>query len=313
MSKILITISLLFISFSHTQNIEVSGVKFKDNRIWVKVLTEEGEKIKFYTDTYGPYDCINEKTLSKLTTPIHRLNPENKIHDDFFKEGFNRYINFPKLSKGQFFPGVQLLDELYLSIPTAKGDEIFICPDHIYYKENQLGKHWFYNRIWTFDYLNKKLIFHREGIENTIIDSTHIVNIRFAGDAPLIPVIIDGEEYEFLFDTGAMAGLTDDALQILDDGLRNWRGTSFLRASIFDELRDSHPEWIYIEDANSYSKNDLLVVEYIEIGGYIVGPVEFLRQEMTGLDWSGGAIGGSAFQYFTITLDYPNKYAIFHK
>ena len=86
----------------------------------------------------------------------------------------------------------------------------------------------------------------------------------------------------------------------------------FYRASIFDELRNAHPEWKYIENANSYSKNALLVVESIEIAGYTVGPVEFLRQDLTGYDWS-GAIGGSAFQYFTITLDYPNKYVLFTK
>jgi len=308
-----ILIFILFLSSIYSQGNEVLGAKFKDNRIWVTVFTEDSIKIKFYTDTFGPYDCINEKTLSKLTSQIHTISSDNKIHDDLIKEGFNRYIIFPQLSNGYYFPDIKLVDELNLSIPTAKGNEIFICPDEIYYKENQLGKHWFYNRIWTFDYINKKLIFHNESIDNTIIDSTHIVNIRFSGNSPLIPVKIDGIEYEFLFDTGAMVGLTDYALKILDNGLGNWRGTSFLRASIFNELRDAHPEWKYIENANSYSKNALLVVESIEIAGYTVGPVEFLRQEFTRLNWSGGAIGGSAFQYFTITLDYPNKYILFTK
>ena len=157
------------------------------------------------------------------------------------------------------------------------------------------------------------MIFHSESIDTVNFKNTNIINIRFAGNAPLIPVKIDGNEYEFLFDTGAMVGLTDDALQILDDGLGNWRGTSFLRASIFNELRDAHPEWIYIENACSYSKEALLVVESIEIAGYKIGPVEFIRRDLVGLDWSGGAIGGSVFQYFTITLDYPNKYVLFTK
>ena len=114
-----ILISLLFLSSIYSQGNEVLGSKFKDNRIWVTVLTEDGEKIKFYTDTYGPYDCINEKTLSKLTSQIHTLNSENKIHDNLIKEGFNRYINFPHLRKGHYFPEIQLVDELHLSIPSS--------------------------------------------------------------------------------------------------------------------------------------------------------------------------------------------------
>ena len=136
-----ILIFILFLSSIYPQIIEVLGTKFKDNRIWVTVLTEDGEKIKFYTDTYGSYDCITEKTFSKLTSPIHTLNSENNIHDDLIKEGFNRYINFPHLRKGYYFPEIQLVDELNLSIPSSIGNEIFICPDDIYYKENQLGKH----------------------------------------------------------------------------------------------------------------------------------------------------------------------------
>ena len=95
-----IHILILFLSSIYSQGNEVLGAKFKDNRIWVTVFTEDSIKIKFYTDTFGPYDCINEKTLSKITSQIHTLSSENKIHDNLIKEGFNRYINFPTFARG---------------------------------------------------------------------------------------------------------------------------------------------------------------------------------------------------------------------
>jgi hypothetical protein len=59
----------------------------------------------------------------------------------------------------------------------------------------------------------------------------------------------------------------------------------------------------------------------LSVGGYSVGPVSFTARPDKNFDrisqWMGktvhGALGGSAFKFFRITVDYPNATAYFEK
>ena len=91
-------------------------------------------------------------------------------------------------------------------------------------------------------------------------------------------------------------------------------GGSFIAASIFDKWRKEHPEWKYYKEADK--NRDVIEVPIVKIGDIEVGPVLFSKRRDE--DWSKGmiktmdkivkgAIGGSAFKYLKVTIDYNSE------
>ncbi len=90
---------------------------------------------------------------------------------------------------------------------------------------------------------------------------------------PRIPVMIDGDTLDLLFDTGVATDLTNTALQFLKDNRPAIRATSFITASVFERWRKAHPDWRVIENAENKTKSARIEVPEIKIGGYLTGAV----------------------------------------
>jgi hypothetical protein len=77
-----------------------------------------------------------------------------------------------------------------------------------------------------------------------------------------------------------------------------------------------------VENADGVSGSTMIEVPIVTVAGYQVGPVWFTARPDKQFDeWMSqwmdkkihGALGGSIFQYFQITVDYPNAMAYFEK
>jgi hypothetical protein len=94
-------------------------------------------------------------------------------------------------------------------------------------------------------------------------------------------------------------------------------------ASLFDRLRAAHPEWRVLRGASPYRGGaPLLRIPEITIAGHTVGPVwverrpdrAFEQMARRSLDQPvQGALGGSLFQYFRVTVNYPDAWASFER
>lgn len=188
-----------------------------------------------------------------------------------------------------------------------------------------LGRSWFSGHVWTFDYARKQLLLHTSGSDVSFVPS-HTVPLGFKTDStgrrvehfPRVEATIDGETHSFLFDTGASMVLSDRAHAAR--GGPPVRGTSFVAASLFDQWREAHPDWPVLE--NTAISGPVIEVPEMTIAGHTVGPVRFVRrpdpafhQHMSSMmdRRVEGALGGSLFRYFVITVDYPNARAYFQR
>ncbi len=193
-----------------------------------------------------------------------------------------------------------------------------------------LGQHWFADRIWTFDYLNEKLILWNKTPSIIEKESKHRVKLAFKSNIfgkrtlsfPRIKIEVDGEEIDVLFDTGATTFLTKKALEELNDKRAATRATSFITNVMFEKWRKNNPKWRIIEKAESTTGEAMIEVPKLKIAEYEVGPVWFTRRANTNFhEYMSkfmdkkieGAIGGNALHHFIITVDYPKALAVFEK
>lgn len=190
----------------------------------------------------------------------------------------------------------------------------------------ELGGMWFADGTWTFDYLHGRLSLQPQSLAIAAV-APHIIPLAFKvvdgtrpTNFPRLRAQIDGDSLDLLFDTGATVTLGDSAWRVIGDALPRERATSFMAASVFDRWRRRHPEWRVLERGEFYSGRELIEVPTISIAGFLVGPVwftrrldaEFVPYVSAGTDREViGALGGSAFQYFTITIDYRRGLAEF--
>jgi hypothetical protein len=139
---------------------------------------------------------------------------------------------------------------------------------------------------------------------------------------PGITIEVDGDSLYLLFDTGATAYPSDSAAAILNFKGTKGMGTSFITETIFKKWQSKHPDWKVIEHADSLGKAPMIEVPEINVANYKVGPVWFTARPdknfTKGMSrWMDkavvGALGGSAFKYFKIILDYRNQAAEFQK
>jgi hypothetical protein len=192
-----------------------------------------------------------------------------------------------------------------------------------------LGQQWFAGRVWTFDYPGATLWLHVPA-DTLPSDPEHTVRLGFQGDTgtvhalnfPRIRVLVDSDSLDLLFDTGASTTLSDSALAALDDGHPAERATSFIVQSVFERWHAKHPDWRVIEHAEARTGMPMIEVPHLSVAGYEVGPVWFtMRADANFHDWMSqwmdrqieGALGGSALHYFRVTVDYPNKVALFER
>jgi len=196
--------------------------------------------------------------------------------------------------------------------------------------DGMLGQAWFADRVWRIDYVSETLELLEEGLAADS-DPGSRVPLAFRTDStgaralsfPRMRVAVDGDSLDMLLDTGATWVLTDSAWALFGEEGPDRRATSFITTEVFERWRERHPDWRVIPSADrTVSGMSMIEVPEVMVGGHAVGPVlftqrpdaafqEYMAQFMDRpLD---GALGGNAFRFFTLTIDYPEAAAYFHR
>jgi hypothetical protein len=192
-----------------------------------------------------------------------------------------------------------------------------------------LGSGWWADRVWSIDYLRHRLWLFSGSVlgRAPAQPSAHVVPLHFrvgpdgrrTTDFPRIRAEIDGDTLDLLFDTGATTFFSDSAMAIVADGAPQGRAGSFVPSDVFDRWQAHHPEWRVIE-RGEYGRRALIEVPSMNIAGYTVGPVWWERRDSAAFHKLmdplmdrpiQGSLGGAAFRYFAITVDYPAAMACF--
>ncbi|HET7577960.1 MAG TPA: hypothetical protein VFK33_01675 [Bacillales bacterium] len=283
-------------------------VKFRNDRIFLYPVTENGDRLAFYTDTGGGGMFIEPDIAEQLNLPV--------VRKEIAKDEEHLFVSFPNFQENTAIP------------PGFQSDELLLLSD-IPWGQGFLGQSWFADRIWKLDYLEKKMSYSQNGTDYDK-NGYRSIPIGFQHDDfgnrqasfPRVQAKIDGESLDFLFDTGATVYLTEAALETFGNEKEEFQGTSFITQSQFDKWRTHHPEWPVIEHADRYENQAMIQVSEVEVAGYKIGPVWFTRRPDSNFHEYmskvmdkriDGALGGSVFKYFSIIIDYPNAVVHFNK
>jgi len=276
-------VSLLAFSFAiHPPSPTELPAVFKNDLISLSIPLED-DTLKLYTDTGGK-NFLYKSGIKKLDTKRSKKN-------------LWEHANFENL-----------LAENEIAIPFIK--EIYFTNDKSSNFDGMLGREWFANKIWEFDYLNKSLKNLKRREENRE-KSRQSLSIYFKTDStghhihhlPRIEIIVKSDTLSMLLDTGAQAYLSKQAQKELHKN--ELVAMSFINASTFNRWRNTYPEWKVIEkgDLSFGKKADMIIVPLVQIGGVTVGPVEFAKRADSNFEVMSsyfmdkeivGALGGNA-------------------
>lgn len=286
--------------------------EFVENRIYVNAVTTTNDSLRLLTDTGGGRVFV-------LTRPaMERL-------------GFSVTDTLSRGRRSMLITRAPAFrDDGPVHSPPSK--RALIVPRRrarlVGYDDGRLGQRWFADRVWTFDYGAERLLLH-ESPEGLSFAPTHTVDLAFQTNStgqrtshhPRIEATIADSTYSFLFDTGATTILTDSVRTVLGGPKR--RAGSYVIASLFERWRTKHSDWRVVEQASAYPGHPPLIrVPNVTIAGHTVGPVWFerrpdraFRKKMArSMDQPvEGALGGSLFQYFRMTVDYPDGRVYFQR
>ena len=301
--------------------VELPAVFYGD-RIFVAPETPDGETLHLYTDTGGGL-FLQELAVERLGLPVREVTRDGQTV---------RLAPLPELATDTWIPPVPGEGEGDPSFPGVDG-LLYVIPAAQTVSgvgDGMLGQAWFADRVWTFDYPSQRLYYHPSS-KDLAPNPAHTVPLGFKTDEdghrvthfPSFEATIDGEVLPFLLDSGAMVHLTDEAHATLDDGEPETRATSFITASVFERWRRRHPDWPVIENADrTVAGEQMIRVPEVTVTGHTVGPVWFTRRpdrsfhefmaRMTDRRVE-GALGGSLFHHFVMTVDYPGARAVFRR
>ena len=285
---------------------------FVANRIFVRPTMADGRPLRLYTDSGGGWNFLFDPAVERLGLATTKATVGGEAV---------RLTPIPAWSASATIPPANPLhgpEELRTSFVVTAPFPFVAGADGF------LGESWFAGRVWTFDYPGKTLLqrrpddvpAHEPGDELAF----HLPHGPHAQSYGRITIRVDGAPIDMLFDTGATLNLAPGALATLNDGAPSMRGTCFVVRTIFEAWRKKHPEWRAIESAEAKTGEAILEVPRVTIAGHDVGPVWFTRRddanfhEYMSADMDAqieGAVGGSALQYFVVTVDYPKERAIF--
>lgn len=288
--------------------------EFSNDLVVLVSEAASGVVVRFHTDTGGGWNMISKSVAERLELP-----PMGQIAAD---EGTFDLVPFPEFVAGKSIPEV--------GDATFNNGHLVVVPDKfIGFQDAFLGGRWFANGVWEFDYPRRTLRFL--GRDSTLVaNADNTVSLGFQHDQsgkrttqfPRIRVHVSGEPLDLLFDTGATISLSDEAAREFELAPGEQVGGSFISATVFDRWRSANPDWMVIEDGDARNgmTADLIQVPAITIAGLTAGPVWFAKRPAgTFESWMSGmmdapvvgALGGSGFRYFKITIDYPAALAHF--
>jgi len=295
-------------------------------RFFFKMRSTSGDTILGFGDSGGGICFLAPGELEKLHL-------EAKDKKGFVKHIMGmHYIEFADLVADKNIPPPQLSTNFslsrffqkvtspYIIVPGTDGEfkelpaMVKLMPFDVF-----LGQNFFMGKAWTIDY-PKQQIWVNTALTAADAIATNVQKIGFKKDANghklfghgSMKIVVDGEEIDVLFDTGATIFLTDNGKKSMNTS-GNTIGGSFIAKSVFEKWRSKHPEWRYFEKADK--GGDVIEVPQVTIGGHTVGPVVFA--ERNDENWSKwmigtmdkvvkGAIGGSGLKYLKVTVDYNN-------
>jgi hypothetical protein len=302
---------------------------FVGDRVFVRWVAPGYQSLRVYTDTGGGLLSLFPKAVQRLSLPVDTLNwTEGADHGTQMTVRIPSALNdalvppIPSALSVGFWPKpkdsttVLLLVEYDGSSPEDEPG---------YEWDGRLGSSWFADRVWTIDYPNRRIYF--DGTKSVApTDPSCWVPLGFKTDStghrtnsfPRITARIDGEEIQFLMDTGAHTELTDSAWRKVGSNEPRHRATSFITTQRFEQWHKKHPEWLIVPNAEKQGGASMMRVPTIEVGGQQIGPVWFTeRPDRNFKDFMSqymdqpieGALGGSAWRYVTLVLDYPGAKA----
>lgn len=289
---------------------------FEDHRIYLEIALGQNS-LKFYTDSGGGlFPFIYEDTAQKL-----EMKWEQTVHEGDLEIGLS---TFPTALLAQHIPLSSAWEKqvrIFKSGQKSEANEIrFMIGDGFF------GASLFAEKIWHFDYTQKKLescdtIDSLEKYQSASLFFKEMNGHR-TSHQPRMSVIIDGVTLPVLFDTGATSLYSTEAIAKLQLN-KPFAASSFVRESIARKWISKHPEWRVLKNGEKFAGGgDLIEVPRITLGSYTVGPVWFAtrRDEIydryskdlmdTKID---GALGGNALKFFEIFADYPRAKIYFKK
>ncbi len=283
--------------------------EFENNLIYLTPKLSDGTTVKFFTDTGGGWNAISKELSKKYQWKIESRETE---------DGAIEVTDMPQFDKSAWIPVAGLNNWWAGQLQVVPRKEINSSNK----LDGTLGGRWHAEKIIDFNYLDKSIT-----ILSNVPETTNFSEVplgfqknelgNYTLGFPSIYISVDGVTIPMLFDTGASAWPSNEALEQL-----NLSGekvaTSFITASIFDNWVKSHPEWTVIEKACLLSKQSMIRVPELKIANKVVGPVWFTRREDNNFHQFmssmmdkqiDGALGGSALKYLRVIVDYPNERA----
>lgn len=283
--------------------------EFRHARVFLQPQTTSGEAVTFYTDTGGGANMLTRDAAERFGL----LPGETTGSGD---EAMT-LVEFPAFVAAASIP---------LPNPRFFKGKLMLVDGNPFAADGFLGGRWFADRIWQFDYLAGKLHL----LERAPTASAHTVMLGFQVDGngartlhfPRMPVEIDGERIDMLLDTGATATLTAAAAGHFKVPAGTQVGASFITKSTFEKWANRHPDWLVVDGGDSVQGHAFAMIRVPEVtvAGHVVGPVWFaqrpdraFREYMTSMMDAPieGALGGSAFRYLRMVIDYPAAQAHF--
>lgn len=287
--------------------------RFVADRVYVTPQTASGAMLSLYTDSGGGL-FLTEQAVKRL-----QLTPKTLPAAD--GQPAQQSVTLPAFKPSASIP-----------LPAEHGGALMVMPEAMqkghggaFVGDGMLGEAWFGGHVWTWDYPAEHLVlegagWHADPQATRVALGFKSENGERSANFARLPIRIDGQALDVLFDTGATTELVPEALAALRDKGPAQRATSFIVSSQFDAWHAAHPDWRVLEKAEQGSGMDMIEVPQVEVGGARVGPVWFTRRPdknfhdfMSSL-MDGrveGALGGDALRHFRVTVDYPGAAAYF--
>jgi len=298
--------------------------RYAADRFFATAMTQRGDTAVFFLDTgSGSY-------VWDVYLPWFDLKPDSIAN---LRGGKTAVVPFPSLRVDASSP---------LAGTQSTGSRLQVYPIDYRAQNNfgawivrttqaQFGYQWFGERIWTFDYPGKRLLFHQTA--PPLSPKARPLRLDFATDSAgrrlsqqaNLDIVVDGDTLSMIFDTGATIWLSQNALSRVADGGPSERSSSHIFRWVFERLHQRHPDWPVIEKADLWMGLDLIRVPSVMVAGYELGPawLSVLNGPTTAPNvpasepaWRrrrGGTIGGSLLRHFVITADWPRGVASFVK
>jgi hypothetical protein len=279
------------------------------HRFFVDAQASGGQVLRLFTDSGGGMN-LTTRGADKLGLAYDRENNLGSEHEPVL--GTTTWPTYA----GPWIPP-----------PKAEDVQLAIMPGPDWMHDGMLGTAWFGDRTWEWDYRAGTLRLLPDGALPEV-EAAHVVELGFqigadgghATHFPRIPARIDGEDLQFLFDTGATFRLDEAAAARLGDASARQRAGNFIAREVMQRWRERHPDWPYIDKGDGGTA--MIQVPAVEVGGYRTGPAwfserpdkafhEFMAQWMD--QPVDGALGGETFRGFRITVDYQAARAVFER